>query len=1131
MAIQKYNISETTYPAKPRSKRRKNAGESAFGSSTNINVVNGSAEGHIHSNLVTLEKIGIDNDNYVYLTRKNESSAEEDPAFITVKIKAGYADIAKDISADSSVFNKFLRKDIEDTANAKIVFEKGFEAKENSTLENVQVSTISVLEQTETKTLAVAELAETNKLNVLTLAQVNSLEVATSTGTDSLSVSGVANLSQAFVTEYLSSSDFTDSSNGNGFHINDTEAWFTDLKIKKDSYFSGNLSSSLFVSGFPNGAGWALTWRDVVNTTGQATKKSHLELDDITVRGTMRIYEMIISQLLGENGTHLVTDMMKVKSVDILNKRIYLDTEEGALYNPFQLDDIIMVQRFDGLSAEGNGNTITKQYEFVVSETHIGSLSNNETRVDWIGYKNFIGDESHIASRDTLVRVDNQTNLDRKGIIKQTSVEPGSPYIDIIYGMKTDPDNATRSRLGRLDGIVTPWWGQLKGYGVFCDNFYGYGDLMLRTGEDVLTKFQVQESMIKAEIQSIRYDISEKDNFLKNASFCNNMDFWEHSTDVKIYNTEGKLITTNRNLYSQKNYIADVVSYDGKYMLQIKNSYIRQLNENIKKPEQPEIFYIGIRYLCKTAGTMIVGFLDQSLYEESQISVNTEFTDKEISGQWDGTGNFSLIFTGNIYIKSLFLVNRPMNEFKKSVDTRFEVTNGRIEAEAEKINNLTGELTTIGFDINALQDSLTLYASKTNELEEWKNEASVKITPEAINLTVKGQIDNAKEELESQLTIDAEWIRGTVSKINELGNTISNSGWITTTEGNELWSTKNEYNALNQRVGTAESNFSINADWIKGTVSKVDELGETIATAGWITTTEGNELYVKEVDYDGTSIVSKINQTADTVKISAKNIELDGRTIAGIIESQEIITGKLNVSGGSKIGGFKINGCNLENSDPGDGESSIIIRNETVGCASYLGSSSIPSTAGISCAGMFENKQSDDDSGWGTNVALFVVAKNAGSNIAIMGSGNILTNGINASYGYKLQSPSGANKVAEILISSGTNTILKFPYTNCGFALPRKSSIQQQLGRSRGSTDSFCIELNIVIEIGSPVGFLYGRTTEIVHLDTSDFPYRVDQNGEFLTGAHNMASGDTYRCLLVYNGTSYSAYLLSFTAY
>lgn len=126
---------------------------------------------------------------------------------------------------------------------------------------------------------------------------------------------------------------------------------------------------------------------------------------------------------------------------------------------------------------------------------------------------------SSVVARDVLTRVDSVTNSDRKGVIKQTSVEEGSPYLDVLYGMKTDPDNAVRLRLGRLAGIITYWWGQLQGYGLYSNNAYLLGDFRLRTGEDVRTKFEVMEGMLQSAMQSVVSTMTEEDNFLKTPTF------------------------------------------------------------------------------------------------------------------------------------------------------------------------------------------------------------------------------------------------------------------------------------------------------------------------------------------------------------------------------------------------------------------------------------------------------------------------------------------------------------------------------------------------------------------------------------------------------------------------------------
>lgn len=572
------------------------------------------------------------------------------------------------------------------------------------------------------------------------------------------------------------------------------EALVQILTVEKDSTFKGLLSSEVFTSGFPGGTGWALFWKEVLNAAGVKEKKAIMELDEMTVRGVMRVYEFVISQLLGENGTRLTTDMMRVDHIDAGTKTIYLDTEKGVLYNPFRTGDIVMVQQF---SVNGHGG---KRYEFEVVDVKVGALADGENRLDSITYKNFVGDVSGVAARDVLTRVDSATNSDRKGVIKQTSVEEGSPYLDVLYGMKTDPDNAVRLRLGRLAGIITYWWGQLQGYGLYSNNAYLLGDFRLRTGEDVRTKFEVMEGMLQSAMQSVVSTMTEEDNFLKNASFQDDMAYWERESDMALYDIGGQLLDLGVNFYSEKNKVADIDSFDGRFMLRIKRSHIRQLNADITKPEDGSVIFLTLKYHCAEEGILTAGFSGSAPYVEEAVPANEGFETLEVSGVWDGAGDFLLRFTGDLYIEQLTLTNHPLDDYKKEVSTKFEQT--------------------------------------------------------------------------------AEHILAVAEEVNKIDNTIKTAGWITTADGNKLWATIDRVDVLGNRLTTHESSFHVTAQQINAIVSRVDTIDGTISKAGWITSADGNKLWASKTLEDGGTIVSYINQAADSVTINAKHIKLEGLVTA-----------------------------------------------------------------------------------------------------------------------------------------------------------------------------------------------------------------------------------------------------------
>lgn len=663
------------------------------------------------------------------------------------------------------------------------------------------------------------------------------------------------------------------------------------LTVDKNAFFKDTLSSENFISGFPGGSGWALFWKEVMNAAGVTERKAVMELDDVTIRGVMRVYEFVISQLVGENGTRITSDMMRVHSINPATKTIYLDTEKGVLYNPFRAGDIVMVQQF---SVNGHGG---KQYEFEVVDAKVGALADGENRLDSVTYKNFVGDVSSVAARDVLTRVDSLTDSDRKGIIKQTSVEEGSPYLDVLYGMKTDPDNAVRTRLGRLAGIITYCWGQLKGYGLYSEHAYLTGDFRLRTGEDVRTKFEIVEGMLQSAMQGVINTMTEKDNYLTNATFQDDLTGWIRENDISIYDVNGQLLDLGINFYSEKNKVSDVVSFDGRFMLRVKRSYIKQLNKDITKPEKGSILYLTIKYHCDAGGTLTAGFSGSAPYVSKAIEAADGFQVLEVSGEWSGSGDFLLQFTGDIYVERLTLTNHPLEDYQKVVSTKFEQTAEHISAVAEAVDKIDNTIKTAGWittaDGNKLWATISTVDGLGNRLTT--HEGSFHVTADQINAIVS-RIDKAEDEL------------------GIIDNTIKTAGWITTADGNKLWATIDRVDVLGNRLTTHESSFHVTAQQINAIVSRVDTIDGTISRAGWITSADGNRLWASKSLENGGTIVSFINQSAEDVAINAEHIKLEGLVTAN--EYFKVLEdGSIEANAGTFSGYLKTNFHLVESSD------------------------------------------------------------------------------------------------------------------------------------------------------------------------------------------------------------------------
>ena len=128
-----YTAKTTTRSPRPRSKRLR---EQGIGSSASATVVmsgtGGGAvvagDGHTHANKPSLDQITTDNEGYQYLTQIREiedpETGETTEAQVTEKVKAGFADVAKDLSEDSPVRQQFLSRLVDDVAKGSITFEK-----------------------------------------------------------------------------------------------------------------------------------------------------------------------------------------------------------------------------------------------------------------------------------------------------------------------------------------------------------------------------------------------------------------------------------------------------------------------------------------------------------------------------------------------------------------------------------------------------------------------------------------------------------------------------------------------------------------------------------------------------------------------------------------------------------------------------------------------------------------------------------------------------------------------------------------------------------------------------------------------------------------------------------------------
>lgn len=588
------------------------------------------------------------------------------------------------------------------------------------------------------------------------------------------------------------------------------------LNVGGNSVFAGDLCSPDFVAGFLTGKGWRLKNEPVENAAGVIENKYNLELDNLIVRGSMRIFEMIISQLLGENDNRIFTAMMEVDYFDAESGRVYLDTKEGRMYNSFRKGDYIMVQQYNGLPSEENDHYVTKHYELLVKE--VGTEGEGEDRLAWVTFENFTSSmagatpEMLIKKRDTFVRVDNVSDPDRKGIIQVMTVGSDTPYIDIVHGMKTNPDSALKGRIGNLKGIRHPVLGQLKGFGEYLNNLYAVGEFVLsRTGESIDTKFQVLENMFSSRFSKTSYELTNGQNYLENGQFLEQITDSENNiiagwdidtTDESVFwlDASGLPVMVNGNPTVSGNRKVSLEKVDGRQILRMQNCGIRQKNALIRQPgthreyvagekssaELPpteagytdvqDKLYISVRIYAKTAGRLTIGFAGcddvrgkQNTLQQRTVNVAYSGAWKTIpiEGVWNGTGDFIIQYTGDCYLAIASLTDEPLSELSKTVSTQIVQTANNIKLLGENIDTVNKKAVKVGFELDAEKGEIRQYVDSKDAKN--REDTSSQITQTASNITstvdkqLKDQYGNITSEYQSAISQSADQISLKVS--------------------------------------------------------------------------------------------------------------------------------------------------------------------------------------------------------------------------------------------------------------------------------------------------------------------------------------------------------------------------------
>lgn len=402
------------------------------------------------------------------------------------------------------------------------------------------------------------------------------------------------------------------------------------------------------------------------------TGDSYLEVDHMLARKSATFIELLIQRLRQVGGQIILSpasmSCSKVEEYDTFY-RCYFENTDGkkTIVQEFVVGDQARSQTFN-IKPGVHENVSNTYYWRLVTSIGDNYIDLSKSDCD-------TGSAAPQAG-DDIVQLGNRTDKTRQNAIVLAAYGNDTPSFRQYAGIDS------YSLAGKEVTAFSPNGNKVT------------GDFILKTGVNILTQFQILEDLIYSEISKVLDEIQAEDNYLYNSAFASNTNGWEAKNDIHFFTVNGKFLLVNGKFYSRKDTMAAIIRDEDRNVLRILSSGIKQSNADLaNKPtyeegEEPREFFISFKYKVITAGTITIGFPGQNLHFIEQLEPGEEYIMKEYSGTWDGTGDFELKFTGDIYIHSLALTDNVYEDMITKFETQLSQTNEKIEAVAERTSNL-----------------------------------------------------------------------------------------------------------------------------------------------------------------------------------------------------------------------------------------------------------------------------------------------------------------------------------------------------------------------------------------------------------------------------------------------------------
>ncbi len=456
------------------------------------------------------------------------------------------------------------------------------------------------------------------------------------------------------------------------------------------------IHSTQFESGF-TGSGFQI-W--------ESEGEWHGELDYLTVRKSMRIYELLIDKVRSVGGELYISAANGKIATAALSEGKWELTFETA--NEFVSGDYMLCQTW-------SANRTQKYYLAHVEDVSDGGVVTVSLFDCLEGSVPEAGDEVALKGSDVA---------SRQGVIMLSATDDGEPRMDVLNGVAgSSTAGCLRARLGCLDGITDSYFpadAQPQGYGLYADNAYLHGRFILSTGVDILTQFEITEGKIASAVYELQSQINDADNLLSNGSFLAGYYAWDTTNDVSLFTGGGLFILTPESFLSTKGdgvYLDE--DSDGNQVLRVSGAGMSLVQTNAFFSSLPDgasagvfarvklqIEYwsagaskIGVSFVSDSYGSGSKAFsaetADEGGVTEIELAAAEDSSVVEAVGYWDGSGDFRIDVTessSDLYIRSVKLTEYPI-ETEEKYATLFEQTSNLLALCAvvfDKENNPSG---------------------------------------------------------------------------------------------------------------------------------------------------------------------------------------------------------------------------------------------------------------------------------------------------------------------------------------------------------------------------------------------------------------------------------------------------------